>query len=178
MDRSLLKMLPRKNMIVLLGILGLIVIFIFLWILPAKHSAEALETEIESLSTQIEEQKILQPAYKSLYKKAQMKLPKAFSSEQPNSLPKGDTNQMSAVFAEMASNAGLRMKAFNPDVASLIDESDRLLVNVELQGSFFDFYNFINELCQLPYLQNLETLNIVSTPDTKAFKLKIWLSQD
>lgn len=178
MDRSLLKMLPRKNMIVLLGTLGLIVIFIFLWVIPAKNEAEALEEEIKTLGAKIEEQKILQPVYRSLYKKAQMKLPKSFDSEQPRILPKGDTNKMSAVFSEMASNAGLQMVAFNPDVESLIDESDKLLVNADFQGSFFDFYDYINELCQLPYLDHLEAVNIVSTPETKEFNLKIWLKQN
>jgi hypothetical protein len=171
-------MLPRKNLIMLLGIVGGIVIFMFLWILPARSTRDVLDMEVAQLNSQIEEQKILAPVYDGLLKKAEMKPPEMLTSAQIEPLGKGDANKISEVLGKLARENNLTLVAFNPDMETLIDESGHMLIQIGLQGNFFDLYGFLNKLCQIPYLEGIEQILISSESESKDFKMKIWLNQE
>ena len=178
MDRTLLSMLPRKNLIILLGIIGGIIVFMFLWILPARSTRDVLDMEVSQLNSQIEEQKILSPVYSGLLKKAEMKPPEMLTSAQIEKLGKGDANKISAMFGKLARENNLKLVAFNPDMETLIDESGHMLIQIGLQGNFFNLYDFLNKLCQIPYLERIEEILISSNTEKKDFKMKIWLNQE
>ena len=169
--------LPTKSLsyFVILG--GGIILFVILAIMPAQRESEALDFEIENINTQIKEQKILKPVYDNLLKKAQMKPPEGLNYVPKQTLKKGDTDKVAVTFQSMANDTQLMLVDFSPALDTLINRTGFLMVDVVLKGEFINLHPFLLQLCQLPYMEQIEQVSIQSIRDTKEIKLRVWLGQ-
>ena len=63
-----------------------------------------------------------------------------------------------------------------PNINALTGDAQLLSVNVVLRGEFAQFRKFLIQLGGLPYVQHIEEIAIQDNPDTKEFRLKVWVA--
>lgn len=178
MAKVKLPALPAQTLsyIIILG--GGVILFLLLAILPAHKETAALDFEIDNVNLKLEEQKILTPVYESLLKKAQVKPPEGLNFVPKQKLKTDDTRTVAAKFNELAKNSRLTLVRFTPAVETLINRSGYLMVDIELRGEFIDLHPFLLELCQLPYLEQIEEITIRSVRDTREMEIRLWLASE
>jgi hypothetical protein len=178
MAKVKLTSLPTQTLsyIIILG--GGVVLFLLLAILPAHKESAALDFEIDNVSTKIKEQKILTPVYESLLKKAQMKPPEELKFVPKEKLKPGETRKVAAKFEALAKDSQLTLVEFTPALETLINRSGFLMVDIELRGEFINLHPFLLQICQLPYLEQIEEIKIRSVRDTKEMKIRMWLASE
>ena len=178
MAKVKLSSLPTQTLsyIIILG--GGVVLFLLLAILPAQKESVALDFEIDNVSTKLAEQKILKPVYDSLMKKIQLKPPEGLNFVPKQKLKSEDTAKVAALFDEMAELSQLKLMEFSPAVETLITRSGFLMIDIELRGEFINLHPFLLQMCQLPYLEQIEQISIRSIRDTKEMKIRLWLASE
>ena len=87
-------------------------------------------------------------------------------------------NAISTVFQDIAGRHNLKLEEIKTDVNSLMQESGYLLMWLRLSGEFLKFREFLIDLGSIPSLEHIEEINIVPTPTSKEFRLKIWQAQE
>lgn len=178
MAKVKLTSLPTQTLsyVIILG--GGVLLFLLLAILPAHKETAALEFEIDNVNTKIAEQKILTPVYESLLKKAQLAPPEGLNFVPKEKLKTEDTKKVAARFDEIAGQSQLTLIEFSPAVETLINRSGFLMVDIELRGEFINLHPFLLQMCQLPYLEQIEEIKIRSVRDTKEMKIRLWLATE
>ena len=173
-----LSSVPTKSLLNIIIFGGGIVLFVLLAVLPAQKDSSALDFQIENLNTRIEEQKILTPVYENLLKKAELQPPGELKPVEKKKLKRGETSEVVEAFTAMANNHKLKLVEFAPEVESLISNADFLVLDIVLNGEFFNLHPFMIELCQQPYLEQIERIQIRSVSDPKEFQLRVWLAHE
>jgi hypothetical protein len=178
MARITLSSLPTKSLLYLLIFGGGIAIFVLMVILPAQNTVKNLDLEIAKIKSRIEEQKILSPVYKSLKKKSKITPPDGLVMPQKEKLVRGDIEKITKKFKEIADVSGLELAELRPDVNTILSNADFLKADVMLEGAFFDLQNFLIQVCQLPYMELIEEINIKPVENTNQFGLQVWMLQE
>ena len=93
-------------------------------------------------------------------------------------LAQGDTRKIIQLLNNIAKNSNIALVDVNPDVDTLIGGSGYLLIQIVAKGEFINLHNFLFQLCELPFLEFIEQINITSVRKTKEFRLKVWMSQE
>jgi hypothetical protein len=79
-------------------------------------------------------------------------------------------------FSTAARMSGMSMVSAIPTFAALPGEAQFLSVNVVLRGDFINLRKFLINLGGIPYVTQIEEIAIQQKPDTKEFRLKIWVA--
>ena len=153
-------------------------LFILLAIMPATRESAALNFELKNLNTRIEEQKILSPVYENLLKKAQLKPPERIESIEKKKLKRGETEAVATMLRDMAGSSKLNLVEFSPKVETIISGAGVLMIDFMLKGEFINLQPFLLQLCQTPYLEQIEQIRIRSVRDTNEIRIRIWLAYE
>ena len=172
--------LPSFVFIILcsLGILG----FILLIFLNQKAD-DVLDTRIKQIQLKTEERKVLTPLYDQLKRALQtseqiqaVDLP--FSkSEKLNHL---DMQLVQSTFNTIIQESGLKTEKIEPDLTSIIDDSDHIRIHTAMTGDFMDFRTVMLRLCeQIPSIKHIQQMQIEPIEDTEQLRLsmEIWLAK-
>jgi hypothetical protein len=76
----------------------------------------------------------------------------------------------------MAKKAGMDVISISPDINSLSDNSNFLIVNAVISGDFFNFRKLLINLGEVPYSERVEEIQIQQNQDIMEFKMKIRLA--
>jgi hypothetical protein len=169
---------PTKSLAYFLILGGGILVFVVLTILPAMQSSEKLDVEIKKIKVSMDEQKILTPVYNNLLKKTKFKKTKGIAASKKKKLAQGDTRKIIQLLNNIAKNSNITLVDVTPDVDTLIGGSGYLLIKIVAKGEFINLHNFLFQLCELPFLEFIEQINITSVRKTKEIRLKVWMSQE
>jgi len=169
---------PRRSIIYLLICGTGVLVFLLAGIYPSYRHMVRIDGSIADLKAQIEEQRVLFPIYQKLRGGLAPENLKAQSSPPKSGLPARQMDNLSPIFGELAANCGLEVSAVTPDVRSLTQNSSFLSVGLALKGNFFELRKFLLELVNLPYLGNIEELEIREGSGGKEYFLKVWLMID
>ena len=169
---------PTKSLAYFLILGGGILVFVVLTILPAMQSSEGLDVEIKKIKVSMDEQKILTPVYNNLLKKTKFKKTTGIAASKKKKLAQGDTRKIIQLLNNIAKNSNITLVNVTPDVDTLIGGSGYLLIQIVAKGEFINLHNFLFQLCELPFLEFIEQINITSVRKTKEFRLKVWMSQE
>ena len=168
--------LPPRTITYLLICAGILFASGFMIIYDHKNIREK-ETEISAVKVQIDQQKILSPVFKDLIKRSKMKAPVDLPFPKKEKLPRDDTEKILPAFQEIAAKSNLKIKSYLPDVESLVDGSEQMMMDVVVKGDFFDFQNFLIQLGELPYLEHIERFKMRPVEGTKEISLRIRIAQ-
>ncbi len=174
--------MQKRNTIHFLIFASGILAFILLMIYPGQMALNEMDEEIMKSSAQIEEQKILIPVLDNILKKeALLKEVEALpfpSLKSGVKLTLSDTGKISSIFQKMARDHQFQVKSARPDVKSLIDDSEYLIMTLVMQGNFFHLYNFLIQLSGIPYVAHVEEIRIDAVGKDREIRLKIWLAKE
>ena len=177
-EKKLSTGVPQRSIIYLLICGTGILAFVLAGIYPSYRNMVRMDGSIADLKAQIEEQKILFPIYQNLRQGLTQEALNAQSNPLKSGLPARLVDNLSPIFSEIAANCGLLVSAVTPDVKSLTNDSHFLSVDLTLKGNLFDLRKFLLELAGLPYLEDIEKLQIREGPDGKEYFLKVLLMID
>ena len=184
MENKTTSFLPQRSLIFIIicsvGILG----FFLLAIYPNQKAAGALDAKITTARLQIEEQKILRPIYEHL-----RIIQKASKDRENINLPvstmdtpsKGEgINHIRSLIADIVKENRLETERIEPDVATILDDSGRIKINIAVTGDYGNFRGFMIQLnSRLPSIESVENLRIQRVPKSTGHQLSlaIWLAQ-
>jgi hypothetical protein len=169
--------LPSRTITYLL-ICGGVLLAISLMIVYDHKILRDRDIEISTIKTQIDQQKILSPAFKDLIRRLRVKDPVDLPFPKKEKLPRDDMEKVLPVFQEIARGSNLTIKSFVPDVESLASGSQHLIMDVVVSGDFFDFRKFFMQLGELPYLERIERFVIRPVEGKKEISLRLWMAQE
>jgi hypothetical protein len=153
----------------------LIVAFILLVLYPTYRSLDKLDIEIVGVKQRIEKQKSLLPLYYELAKKSKRVVPDELPLPERRKFSESDIKLIPSIFKNIALKSGTEILSVNPDVTTLTDKSDVILVNAATKGDFSGLRNFLIEIGKLPYLKGIERIEIQQKAVNKELKIKMWL---
>jgi len=153
----------------------IIVAFILLIIYPTYRSLDKLDMQIVGVKKRIEKQKVLLPLYYELEKKSKAIVPDKLPLPERKKFSESDIKLIPSIFKNIATKSGTEILSVNPDVTTLTDKSDVILVNAATKGDFSGLRNFLIEIGKLPYLKGIERIEIQQKGMDKELKIKMWL---
>jgi len=172
--------LPSQS-ITLILICGVgILAFIMLAIYPNYISLTDMDMEIKSLNARLEEQKVLFPVFKDIFKKVQIsnKMDLPFTNKEK--LSKEDAEIIPIIIKKATQQGNIKLESVVTDVESAIGGSAHLRIDIKLKGGFLDLRKFLLKLNELPYLEHIEKIRIRSEKKSHELQcdLKIWMAQE
>ncbi len=160
-------------MICVAGILG----FVLLSIFPTHRAMTAMDQKLETLTEQLEEQNVLHPLYEDLVDKSKSETPSQLPFPKKAKLSRDETEDISAFFQQLARQNEFKVQTIVPDVVSLTDGSGYLKLDTVLKGEFFKLRDLLLQLGEIPYLEQIESIQIRTVGDAKEIRLKLWIAQ-
>jgi hypothetical protein len=148
---------------------------IFLVLYPYYKSLDKLDMEIAGIEQRIETQKVLLPLYMELVKKSGAAVPDKFTISERKALPKNNVDLIPSIFKGVARKTHTKIVSVSPDFTTLSRGRTSILINVTVRGDFFSFRNFLIELGKVPYVGQIEEIEIQQRAADKEFKIKLWL---
>jgi len=152
-----------------------ILVFLLAGIYPSYRNMVRMNGSIADLRARIDEQKVLFPLYQKLRENLAPQNSKAQSNPPKSGLSVRQMDNLSPIFGEIAAHCGLEAVGVTPDVKSLTPDSHFMSVGLALRGNLFDLRKLLVELARLPYVGNIEELDIQEGSDGKQYFLKLWL---
>jgi hypothetical protein len=176
MDK-ILSLLPTQTLLNILLCGAGVMAFIFLIIIPNHTMSVELDLEIEKLSDHIEQQRILRPLFDSLLQRAKTEHPTDLPAIKLEKLDRGDVNTLSKVIQDMAGRHDLKIEYIRIDANEIMNNSEHMLMRVDLSGDFMKFREFLMDMGTIPSLEQVEEIIIRAIEGSREYKLKIRLAQ-
>lgn len=170
--------LPRNSAVFIVVCLAGLLGFALFSLLPSQRALNEADARIRQLELALKKQEVLYPAFQRLYKVLTGKKEKQVSLAPDEPLKRSQIGALPSMIADIAAKSGLQYEQAVPDINSLRKQTDRLLVNVALQGDFFRFQEFLSGLGSLPYLDRIDRITIEAGPPVKSFQLRVWVTME
>jgi len=153
----------------------ILIIFYFVAIYPYQRSLDAIDVKMAQTVDRIEKQNVLLPIYEKMIKIGEGEVRGELTLPEKKGFSRKEIDTVSSLLKKMADKYGMEVVSVSPDVATMIAESDDILVGIRLRGEFFDFRKFLVELGGAPFLERVEEIEIKQETGYKQFYLKIRL---
>lgn len=153
-----------------------VLIFVFLGISPNKKNLAGLEKKIKDMEFKLDVQKTLMPIYKLLQEEARRAEKRQLPFLEKSPLPREQTDKIFADFRKAASEAKTSALSIMPDLNSLSDDTEHLLVFAVFSGSYNNIRDLLINLVSIPYLEHIESIEIQETRNAKNIRMNIWVS--
>jgi Tfp pilus assembly protein PilO len=167
---------PRQSLIYLLLCLTGILTFILAGILPNIRTMAELSTKTTDVQFQLEEQRELSPFQKSLQDKSEKTESEILPLPAKGILVQTKIDTLPMTFSTTAKMSGMSLVSAIPNLNALTGDAQSLSVNVVLRGDFINLRKFLITLGGIPYMKQIEEIAIQQKPDTKEFRLKVWVA--
>jgi hypothetical protein len=168
--------IPRQSIVYLVFCLVGIIIFILAGILPNIWTMKELGRQASDARFRLEERQALSPLRKSLQDKSAKKESDILPLPVKGKLARTEINTLPITFGALAKMSGMSMTSAILNINALTGDASSLLVNVVLRGDFVNFRKFLIQLGGTPSVQQIEEITLQQKPDTKEFRLKIWVA--
>jgi hypothetical protein len=172
MNRADTALLARR----LVGWLLLLVLLVLLLLRPALRD---LADAQRSLSEAREDQalaELVQPVMMRIEQAAAIQVPANLALPPPGKLIQERIPELYTMFQDLADKHGLQQLRAEPQVTSLVDGFEYLLVNVRLLGDMESLHKYLAGLNQVPCLAGVEYLRLETVGLQREFELKVWLT--
>jgi hypothetical protein len=175
-EQKMTNNVPRQSIIYLLLCLTGVLIFIFAGILPNNRTMAELSAKTAEVKIQLEEQRALNPFRKSLQDKSEKKESEILPLPVKGTLAQAKINTLPMTFSAAAKMNGMSLVSAVPTFTAVPGGAQYLSVNVVLRGDFLNLRKFLIHLGGIPYVNQIEEIAIQQKPDTKEFRLKVWVA--
>lgn len=167
---------PRRNIIFFSLCAAGILIFVLLGILPYQRTLAASDRKIQDLRQRIDDQRNYAGLYQFLTKSTQQKDALVLPVPPKARLSRADMGKVPALIRTIAGKSRLNVDSIVPDVKALAPDSKHLSVTAVVSGRLSGFRTFLAGLGEIPYLEQIEEIHIRKIPDSKEYRVKMWLA--
>ncbi len=175
-ERKMTSSIPRQSIIYIMFCLAGLVIFILAGIVPNIWTMEELEKQATDVQFRLEEKRTLNPLQKSLHDRNMKKEPDILPLPVKGKLARTEINTLPITFGTLAKMSGMSVTSAIPNINAMTGDATSLSVNVVMRGDFINFRKFLIQLGGNPSVLQIEEINIQQKPDSKEFRLKIWIA--
>lgn len=145
-------------------------------ILPRAAELRSCDRAVRALQAAVHEQATLQPVLAELRLRAARTRVTTLTVP-PRSRLKGDQMPgLTALFAGMARDTGLELVYAVPEAKSLSKGSQRVLVNVLVQGPVAQFRAFLQALVATPCLDHVDRVTLRRGSPNEELRLQVWFA--
>jgi len=176
MIAKITKKIPANSLSYLLICGGIIIIIVLLGIIPLYRYNANRSQEVINIRNQIDEQKGLAGTYQLLQSASEKKIVYTLPNPAKTKLFRQDVDKFQDTFRVEAGKAGMMTISLMPDVKSTAVGSKNILYDATLKGEFANFRRLLIGLGALPYIDQIDEMNIKQNSDSMEFKIKIWIS--
>ena len=149
---------------------------VLLGVLPATRDLDKTRASIEKLQADLQQQKTLLPVYLSLQQRKKKSLPEGISVNELQPLKIEDLGELPDVFETLARESVVELVSATPQVRSLQDDREMLLIDARMRGEFPAFNNLLNRLTEMRFVESIESLTIDVTDLGQEMSLSVWLA--
>ena len=168
--------IPRQSILYLLLCLTGVLIFLFLGIIPGYGSLRSLDRELDGLGHQMKEHETLLPVYESLQKVLHNTDKRILPMPEKEKIQRREIEKALKTFSQIASSSGMEIVSLFPDMNSMAGGAGLLQVNGAFRGDFFNFRRLLEGLGSLPYVEQMEEIDIRETDSGRDYRIKFWLA--
>lgn len=168
--------IPSKslNYTVICG--GIIILIVLLGIIPLNRYNAKRSQDVKTIQNQIDEQKGLGQAYQFIQNASNKKETHILPNPAKTKLSGQDVEKFQDAFRAEAGKASLMTISLIPETKSLDGGSQKLLYHATVKGEFANFRKLLVGLGALPYIDQIEEINLKQNSDSMEFKMKIWIA--
>lgn len=168
--------IPGRSVMYLVLCVVILIIFYFAALYPQQRSLDAIGTKTAQVAVLIEKQKALLPLYEEMVKRGEGAIRGTLPVPDIEAIPRGDIDAISRLFKKVADESGMQVVSVRPDVLTLTNQSDDMLVTIHLRGGFLDFRRFLVGVGGDPSLRRIEGIEIGQESGHKDYSLTVRLA--
>jgi Tfp pilus assembly protein PilO len=176
MIKQFIEKIPKKTLSYLVICGGIIILVVGLGIIPLYRYNSNRAQAVQNIQHQIDEQKELRQVYQLIRKASEKKEVHSLPNPAKAKLSNQDLDKFQNSFLAEVATSGMTTVSLMPDVKTMAVGSQSLLYNAAITGEFTNFRRLLIGLGALPYITQIEEINIEQTSDAMEFKLKIWIA--
>jgi len=168
--------IPSKSLTYILICGGIIILIVLLGIIPLNRYNAKRSQELKTFQDQIVEKKELGQAYQFIQNTSIKKETNILPNPAKTKLSRQDAEKFQDAFRVEAGRSNLMTISLMPETKSLDGGSQKLLYNATVKGEFANFRKLLVGLGSLPYIDQIEEINLKQYSDSMECKLKIWIA--
>ena len=149
---------------------------VLLLVLPSSREIDKTRASIEELQADLQQQKTLLPIHLSLQQRKKKSLPEGISVNELQPLKIEDLAELPDVFETLARESKVELVSATPQVRSLQDGREMLLIDARMRGEFLAFNTLLNRLNELRFVESIDSLTIDVTNLGQEMSLSVWLA--
>jgi hypothetical protein len=132
--------------------------------------------DIKRVQGQINEQKELAQVYQFIRKDAEKKEVRHLPNPAKTKLSRQDVDSFQDSFRSEAVKSGMNTISLMPDIKTMTSGSQSILYTAILKGGFTNFRRLLIGLGALPYIEQIDEININQGADSIQYELRIWIA--
>jgi hypothetical protein len=168
--------IPTSSAVKLLACLLVLAAFGFALLYPNNETEVRLKGQIQAVSLEIEEQKLLFPYAQALDRQLTAKPYGDLPMPQPQAMRQDQLYEVVDLVEQAALKAGLTPQSLLPDPVSLSDGRGLLLLNGVFLGEFGGLHEFFLGVGAIPSVRHVERLRIEENGGKTVIQTQIWLA--
>ena len=168
--------IPRRSTAYIALCVITVILFVVVVYFPMDKWSKELDTKTTDAKFRLHEQRTLIPVFQYLKVESEKVVSDTLPLPPKGKLARAMINNLPQNFAASAKSSGMSLVVARPDLSGLKGDFQSLPVNIVLRGGFINFRKFLIGLGGMPYVQSIEEILIQEIPDTKEFRLRVWVA--
>ena len=176
MIKKLIQKISSSNFSTAFLYSGIVLLVILLGIIPLYQYNYNRSQAVKKIQSQIAEQKELAQAYQALLKDAEKKEIHYLPNPSKAKLPRQDIDRFQDSFRAEAAKSNMNTVSLMPDIKTMSSGSQSILYTAIVKGAFANFRTLLIGVGALPYIEQIDEINMKQGSDSLEFELKIWIA--
>ena len=157
---TILKLPTQKKILILAGIIGILAfLYFYLLYFPQYKKYTELQSEVQKLSSDFEEQKKIASTLPKFKREAQ-ELEQLFNAALKELPDKKEIPSLLMNISQMAQESGLQITLFQPQKENVMDFYEEIPVKIKLSGGYHELALFFDKVANLSRIVNIKDLAI------------------
>jgi hypothetical protein len=167
-----------SNLIYLALCLLAVIAFFFVGIFPNLSALKNMDEEIIVLKQKVDTQALLYPVYRKLLEQITQNPPTKLSVPEKKKISHSQLSQINDIFGRLAAASRVTFDNAVPDASNYLEDVGYFTMNVDFSGDYFNLRELLLGICQLPFLESVDTMRIETINREKHASLKIKIEQE
>ncbi len=146
-------------------------------IYPNIKGLAALEAESVTLRKQLEEQKMLMPVFAEMRKRSMGLKDNPLPMPERQPLTTDEIRSALITLRQRAEGMNLEVTDIVPGMRGFVENAQRVVVDVSLTGDLNNFKSYLMSLTADPFIDIIQTIQVVSQTDRSQFRLTLWFAR-
>ncbi len=168
--------IPKKSLRNLIIFTGALAVVIGLMVVPSYFAIGKAEAKRAKISKEVNEQRQLAPVFGQLVKKRRELNASNADLPERTALQRDAAGGVADTLTGMAGSARLQMAGVTADLNALVSDVRLMRVDLVLRGKLMDYRNFLDQLIAVPHVEFIERLRIMSIPEGREYRMRVWIA--